>query len=186
MPTSLELLQVADLFHDLDMGMRPISVIFPYLPIEAHRKRDAARKRMGEIFSKIITARRASNAQEPDLIQSFIEARYKDGRALTDEEITGMLIAVLFAGQHTSSVTSAWTGYELIHNKARSWQPVVDEQRRVMAKHGDQLDYDILQARPAALLGPTRRQTGRQRQSPHRPCPVGLGKKGRGGLLLLQ
>jgi len=41
------------------------------------------------------------------------------GRALTDDEITGLLIATLFAGQHTSSITSAWTGYLLIANKAR-------------------------------------------------------------------
>ena len=32
--------KVADLFHDLDMGMLPISVIFPYLPIPAHWNRD--------------------------------------------------------------------------------------------------------------------------------------------------
>lgn len=40
-------------FHDLDMGMRPISVFFPYLPIEAHRKRDAARAELARIFSKV-------------------------------------------------------------------------------------------------------------------------------------
>ena len=32
--------QVADLFHDLDMGMLPISVLFPYLPIPPHWRRD--------------------------------------------------------------------------------------------------------------------------------------------------
>ena len=32
--------QVAHLFHDLDMGMQPISVLFPYLPIPAHWRRD--------------------------------------------------------------------------------------------------------------------------------------------------
>lgn len=31
---------VKDLFHDLDLGMQPISVIFPYIPIAAHRQRD--------------------------------------------------------------------------------------------------------------------------------------------------
>ena len=35
------------------------------------------------------------------------------GRELSEEEITGMLIAVLFAGQHTSSITSTWTTLEL-------------------------------------------------------------------------
>ena len=32
--------QVSSLLHDLDDGMRPISVLFPYLPTEPHRKRD--------------------------------------------------------------------------------------------------------------------------------------------------
>ena len=32
--------QVADLFHDLDNGMLPISVLLPYLPIPAHWRRD--------------------------------------------------------------------------------------------------------------------------------------------------
>jgi hypothetical protein len=54
---------------------------------------------------QVITARRANRSSEPDVLQSFIDARYKDGRALTDDEITGLLIAVLFAGQHTSSIT---------------------------------------------------------------------------------
>lgn len=33
--------QVSSLLHDLDDGMRPISVMFPYLPTAPHRKRDA-------------------------------------------------------------------------------------------------------------------------------------------------
>ena len=32
--------QVAELFHDLDAGMLPVSVLFPYLPIPQHRRRD--------------------------------------------------------------------------------------------------------------------------------------------------
>lgn len=33
--------QVKSLLHDLDMGMQPISVLFPYLPTSFHRKRDS-------------------------------------------------------------------------------------------------------------------------------------------------
>ena len=33
--------KVKSLLHDLDMGMQPISVLFPYLPTSFHRKRDA-------------------------------------------------------------------------------------------------------------------------------------------------
>ena len=32
--------KVTSLFHDLDNGMLPISVMFPYLPIPAHNRRD--------------------------------------------------------------------------------------------------------------------------------------------------
>jgi hypothetical protein len=33
--------------------MRPISVFFPYLPTAFHRKRDVARVKLGQIFSKV-------------------------------------------------------------------------------------------------------------------------------------
>jgi hypothetical protein len=39
------------------------------------------------------------------------------GRATNDEEISGFLIATLFAGQHTSSITSSWTGYQMLDTK---------------------------------------------------------------------
>lgn len=32
--------KVSSLFHDLDNGMLPLSVMFPYLPIPAHNRRD--------------------------------------------------------------------------------------------------------------------------------------------------
>jgi sterol 14alpha-demethylase len=45
-----------------------------------------------------------------------MDASYKDGRTLSDDEITGMLIAMLFAGHHTSSATLAWSILELTAN----------------------------------------------------------------------
>ncbi|KAF7124177.1 hypothetical protein RHSIM_Rhsim12G0016600 [Rhododendron simsii] len=45
---------VSALFHDLDRGMLPVSVIFPHLPILAHRHRDQARQNLAGIFAKII------------------------------------------------------------------------------------------------------------------------------------
>ena len=37
----------------------------------------------------------------------------RSGREMTNDEIAGMLIALLMAGQHTSSTTSAWMGFFL-------------------------------------------------------------------------
>ncbi|XP_031489858.1 obtusifoliol 14-alpha demethylase-like [Nymphaea colorata] len=134
---------VSALFHDLDNGMLPISVILPYLPIPAHRRRDRARKRLAEIFANIISARKAAGKSENDMLQSFIDSKYKDGRPTTDSEITGLLIAALFAGQHTSSITSTWTGAYLLRYK-QYLSAVVDEQKSLMKKHGEKIDHDIL------------------------------------------
>ena len=65
------------------------------------------------------------------VLQAFIDARYKNGKSLTDDEITGMLIAVLFAGQHTSSITSTWTGLYMLAYKSMVMPDALDEQRKV-------------------------------------------------------
>lgn len=50
-------------------GMQPISVLAPYLPIPLHRKRDVARKKIGELFADIVKKRRASGVKENDVLQ---------------------------------------------------------------------------------------------------------------------
>ena len=47
-----------------------------------------------------------------------MDARYKSGGPLSSHEITGMLVAALFAGHHTSSVTTAWSVVELVNHPA--------------------------------------------------------------------
>ncbi|XP_008791121.2 obtusifoliol 14-alpha demethylase-like [Phoenix dactylifera] len=134
---------VSALFHDLDNGMRPISVIFPYLPIPAHRRRDRARARIAEIFSTIINSRKGSGRSEDDMLQCFIDSKYKDGRPTTEGEITGLLIAALFAGQHTSSITSTWTGAYLLRHK-QYLSAALEEQKDILRRHGNKIDHDIL------------------------------------------
>lgn len=127
-------------------GMQPISVIAPYLPTALHRKRDAARKKIGEIFKDIISKRRASGLKGNDILQTFIDGKYErayGGRPLTESEITGLLIAALFAGMHTSTITSAWTGLFLSSHQA-SWDACVEEQRRIIAEHGEDLSIEVL------------------------------------------
>ena len=41
----------------------------------------------------------------------------REGRHLDDEEIAGIMIGLLMAGQHTSSTTSAWLGFFLAKHK---------------------------------------------------------------------
>lgn len=134
---------VSALFHHLDNGMLPISVIFPYLPIPAHRRRDQARKKLAEIFASIIASRKQTGTKANDLLQCFIDSKYKDGRPTTESEVTGLLIAALFAGQHTSSITSTWTGAYLLCNP-KYMSAVLDEQKTIVQKHGNEVNYDVL------------------------------------------
>ncbi|KAG0553878.1 hypothetical protein M758_12G048500 [Ceratodon purpureus] len=136
--------KVTSLFHDLDNGMLPISVMFPYLPIPAHNRRDRARKEIAELFANVIKARKASGKTEPDMLQAFMDSKYRSlGRGTTEEECTGLLIAALFAGQHTSSITSTWTGAYLMKHK--EFMPaVIEEQKEIIRRHGSHVDYDVL------------------------------------------
>ncbi|KAL5799189.1 hypothetical protein ACOSQ4_032073 [Xanthoceras sorbifolium] len=134
---------VSALFHDLDNGMLPISVLFPYLPIPAHRRRDKARKKLSAIFGNIISSRKLTGTSENDMLQCFIESKYKDGRPTTESEVTGLLIAALFAGQHTSSITSTWTGAYLLKHK-EYLSAVEEEQKLLMKKYGKKVDHDVL------------------------------------------
>jgi sterol 14-demethylase len=126
---------VARIYHDLDKGITPLSFFFPNAPIAAHAKRAKAREEMVAIFSKIIAARRADgadNSQRTDILQLFIDFTYKeDGSILTNDEIVGLLIALLFAGQHTSSITSTWTTLLLLHNQ-RCLKEVMEEQKKIL------------------------------------------------------
>ena len=46
--------------------------------------------------------------QEDDVMNSLTKQRYRDGSPIPDHEIAHILIALLMAGQHTSSATSSW------------------------------------------------------------------------------
>jgi sterol 14alpha-demethylase len=46
---------------------------------------------------------------EHDMMAALMQQHYKNGRPLTDREIAHIMIALLMAGQHTSSATSSWT-----------------------------------------------------------------------------
>jgi len=76
---------------------------------------------MVKLFSKVITKRREEGKEEAegrtDILQVFMDIEYKDGSKITDDEVTGLLIALLFAGQHTSSITSSWTALYLAKDK---------------------------------------------------------------------
>jgi sterol 14-demethylase len=114
--------EVSELYHDLDRGLTPLTVFFPNAPTAAHRARNVAREKMVQLFGAVIKNRRDNpnikHSDGTDILTIFMETKYKDGTPITDEQVTGLLIALLFAGQHTSCITSTWTALFILNNPA--------------------------------------------------------------------
>src|SRR5699024_4340427 len=94
--------EFSEVYYDLERSIVPLVYISPNLPLPVFRRRDRARARLGEMVSRIVERRKRSGFEGEDFLQTLMEARYKDGTKLSDHEITGMLVAAMFAGHHTS------------------------------------------------------------------------------------
>ncbi|MFT5432856.1 MAG: sterol 14-demethylase [Myxococcota bacterium] len=124
----------AHLYHDLDSSLTPLAFFLPNLPIPKFIKRDRARAALVKLFEDIVAERRQSGERHDDMLQALMDAQYKDGRKLTGDEITGLILTIIFAGHHTSGTLTAWIGAELYSHQ--NWLPaVLDEQRRVYANN---------------------------------------------------
>ncbi len=80
------------------------------------RRRDAARRRVAKLISEVIAERHRQPGRHDDFLATLMAARYADGGSLDHEVITGLILTLLFAGQHTSAVLAAWTGIFLSHH----------------------------------------------------------------------
>lgn len=141
----------ADLYHDLDAGFTPVNFVIPGLPLPINRRRDQAHAKLSDFYQGIVRARRerAKKGQadtEADMITALASQHYKNGAPLRDHEVAHMMIALLMAGQHTSTATGAWALLELARRP--DWQnKLYDEQVKVFGDGNgglDPLDYETL------------------------------------------
>jgi len=128
---------VSRLFNKLDEGISPLSVLAPYAPTPAHRARDKAHKEIIALFSSIVRKRRenagADGPKAKDVLQKLLDSKYKDGNEIPEHEIAGMLIGMLFAGQHTSSITSTWTLLLLLDDAAKGGEWLAKAREEVLS-----------------------------------------------------
>ncbi|PYH60226.1 cytochrome P450 [Aspergillus niger CBS 101883] len=136
----------AELYHDLDMGFAPINFMLPWAPLPHNRKRDAAQKKMTETYMEIIKERRngGNKKDSEDMVWNLMSCIYKDGTPVPDEEIAHMMIALLMAGQHSSSSTASWIVLHLARNP-QIMEELYAEQIRVLGSDLPPLTYDNLQ-----------------------------------------
>jgi sterol 14-demethylase len=112
----------AELYYALERGTDAVAYMNPDLPLPSFRRRDKARVEMVGLVTGIMDRRgaepaEAREARDTDLLDILISLTEDDGTpTYTPSEITGMFIAMMFAGHHTTSGTAAWTLIELLHN----------------------------------------------------------------------
>lgn len=139
----------ADLYHDLDMGFAPINFMFPWAPLPHNRRRDIAQRKMAQTYMDIIQERRQAGGKktEEDMIWNLMSCAYKDGTPVPDLEVAHMMIALLMAGQHSSSSSSAWIMLRLA-TRPDIQDELVAEQERVLGTPLPPLTYENLQLLP--------------------------------------
>ena len=113
------------------------------MPTRTNRRRDKAHNRLKEIFTTNIRNRRSSSRAEEDALQRLMDSKYKDGRSITDGEISGMVMALIFAGKHPSSSTSIWTGAFMLSN-TKFLIAAMEEQKHILSKYNPDIGFDAL------------------------------------------
>jgi sterol 14-demethylase len=139
--------EFGSLLHDLELAVSPTAILDPYGQAEVFVRRDRARARLQEIIDAAVHERRRSGLREhPDMLQVFLEAEYLDGRKLSDHEIAGMVIWIMFAGFHTSSNTATWTGVELARHP--EFAPPIVREIDTATAGGGELSFAALRELP--------------------------------------
>lgn len=135
---------LADLYHDLDMGFTPINFMLHWAPLPQNARRDHAQRTVAKIYTDTIKARRQSGEKgADDIMYHLMNSSYKDGTPVPDHEIAHMMIALLMAGQHSSSSTSSWIMCRLA-SRPDIMEDLYQEQIRELGSIDKPLEYEDL------------------------------------------
>lgn len=135
---------LADLYHDLDMGFTPINFMLPWAPLPQNRARDHARETVAKIYRDTINLRRQKEEKDAkDIMYHLMNSTYKNGQPVPDHEIAHMMIALLMAGQHSSSSTSSWIMLRLA-SRPDVAERLYQEQIRELGSADKPLEYEDL------------------------------------------
>jgi sterol 14-demethylase len=140
---------LAALYHDLDMGFTPVNFMLHWAPLPWNRKRDYAQQTVAKIYMDIIQERRAKGDDdgELDMMKHLMNSTYKNGVKVPDHEIAHMMIALLMAGQHSSSSTSSWVMLRLAQNP-EIVEELLQEQKDALGEDLPPLAYEDLAKLP--------------------------------------
>jgi sterol 14-demethylase len=135
---------LAALYHDLDMGFSPINFMLHWAPLPHNRARDYAQRTVAKTYMEIIQDRRnRKDEAKLDIMWQLMSAKYKDGTPVPDSEIAHMMIALLMAGQHSSSSSISWIMLRLA-SRPDILEELYQEQIQVLGADLPPLQYEDL------------------------------------------
>ncbi|CCO32823.1 hypothetical protein BN14_06886 [Rhizoctonia solani AG-1 IB] len=116
------------MYWRVETGTTPTSVLLPWLPSDARKRKVAATGEIFNVFDGIIKARKSEDRREEDALQVLMDL----GDSTT--EIISFIMATLFAGIVNSGLMSAWIFIFL--DQEPEWKDkVVQELRGLLNKY---------------------------------------------------
>ncbi|HEY7784568.1 MAG TPA: cytochrome P450 [Pyrinomonadaceae bacterium] len=86
------------------------------LPTSGHRRFFRNVDEIDEVVYRIISQRRASRADEGDLLSMLLQAQDEDGSQMNDRQLRDEVMTLFLAGHETTALTLSWTWYLLARN----------------------------------------------------------------------
>ena len=119
-------------------------VIPPNWPTVKNLRREWAKRKMRRILEPFILERRRNPQDYDDFLQDFLETQAKSGRLATDEEIFGLLRALMFASHETTAGQAAWTIIEILRHP--EYEACLRSELAVMLQPGSEIDGGVLRS----------------------------------------
>lgn len=143
----LDARRFSQLLAEMESSLIPPAVFLPFLlklPLPQAGRCRKARQELQEVLSAIIEARakeEMGDSNTSDLLTGLMRAVYHDGTQMSPHEVCGMIVAAMFAGQHTSTITTSWTMLHLMQPQNKKH---LDAIRKEFAEFPSQINYDIV------------------------------------------
>ena len=142
----------AQLLCEIESGINPVAVFIHWLPSFGLFRQRKARKEFEQIALDILARQRKQMEVEGDrdpngIVEALLQAVYRDGTPMTEEERVGIMLGVLFAGQHTSLITTTWSVAYLSSPQYKEMKARHEEEFKTYSNgEGDdaEIDYDGL------------------------------------------
>ncbi|MCS6872154.1 MAG: cytochrome P450 [Anaerolineae bacterium] len=115
--TSAEAKQIGEALLTIQHGIQndyKLNMFMPlWMPVIRFGKARRAVQTLQKTTERIIAARRAERCEHDDLLDTLLRTHDEDGTQLTDAQVCGQVLALLFAGHETTANALAWSLYLL-------------------------------------------------------------------------